>query len=204
MHCNRSSSVGTCSRTGHARRLLPPNSICTAHPTKATNSRDPDAANDGTAVARAAKYSCKLYSAWSRSRDHRKRIANSCDANKVQLQVTTESLRRSSQRCATEALRMLWEFCFTSCLGNPDSVFFNHTAPILERFTCRPHPSPPRVQDNCECGRCGGWTKREVEMQSAFDWITIARPPQPRPRINRDATCECLRAVRMLWRGGVK
>ena len=63
--------------------------------------------------------------------------------------------------------------------------FFNHTAPILERFTCRQHPSPPRVQDNCECGRCGGWTKREVEMQSAFDWVTIARPPQPRSRINR-------------------
>ena len=111
--------------------------------------------------------------------------ANNCDANKMELQVTTESLRRSSQRCATEALRMLWEFCFTSCLGNPHSVLFNHTAPILERFICRPHPSPPRVQDNCECGRCGGWTKREVEMQSAFDWVTIARPPQPRSRINR-------------------
>ena len=78
MHCNRSSSVGTCSRAGHARRLLPPNNICAAHPTKATNSRDPDAANDGTAVARAAKYFCKLYSAWSRSREHRKRITNNC------------------------------------------------------------------------------------------------------------------------------
>ena len=48
-------------------------------------------ANASVAVTHAAKYFCKLCSACSRSRDHRKRIANSCDAKKVQLQVTTES-----------------------------------------------------------------------------------------------------------------
>ena len=83
MHCNRSSSVGTCSRAGHARRLLPPNNICAAHPTKATNSRDTDDANDGAAVACAAKNFCKLYSAWSRSRKHRKRIANTANASQT-------------------------------------------------------------------------------------------------------------------------
>ena len=89
-----------------------------AHPsrTKATASRDMYDANAGAAVARAAKYFCKLHSAWSRSRDHRKRIANSCDANKVQLQITTGLRPRSSQRCATDALRMLcmsWQYRFS-------------------------------------------------------------------------------------------
>ena len=128
--------------------------------TKATASRDTYDANAGAAVARAANYFCKLQSAWSRSRDHRTRIANSCDASKVQLQVTTESFRLPSQRCATEALRMFWEFCSIPWLGNAASVLCNRPAPILERITCRAPSSPPRVRENCECGRCGGCSKR--------------------------------------------
>ena len=103
----------------------------------------------------------------------------------LNLQFNTKTLRMSSRRCGTDAMRMLRHFCSSSCPGNaaPHQSFavllFKSLAALLAASFLL-----ERARKKTAMVRRGE-SKREGEMQSAFDWAMIARAPQLQLRINR-------------------